>query len=115
MTHLERVTNLGGGRSHWVAKGPAGSSVEWDAEIINEVENRVIGWRSIEGSDVVMAGAVNFSPARDGTACEVSVHLKYEPPLGRAGAAFATLAGANPSRSIREDLRHMKQLLESGE
>src|SRR5262252_209414 len=32
MTHLESVTDLGGGRSHWVAKGPAGSRVEWDAE-----------------------------------------------------------------------------------
>ena len=53
MTHLERVTELGDGRSHWIAKGPAGVRVEWDAEIINEAENKVIGWRSIPGGDVV--------------------------------------------------------------
>ena len=47
LTHLERVTEFGDGRSHWVAEGPAGVSVEWDAEIINEVENKVIGWRSL--------------------------------------------------------------------
>ena len=35
----------------WVAKGPAGNAVEWDAEIINEVENKVIGWRSLPGAE----------------------------------------------------------------
>jgi uncharacterized membrane protein len=37
LTHLEHVEELGDGRSHWVARGPAGLGVEWDAEIINEV------------------------------------------------------------------------------
>src|SRR5918912_1288426 len=36
MNHLESVTTTGGGRSHWVAKAPAGSTVEWDAEVYNE-------------------------------------------------------------------------------
>ena len=36
MYHLEAVNKLDERRSHWVAKGPGGSSVEWDAEIINE-------------------------------------------------------------------------------
>src|SRR4030095_2415572 len=44
MTHLHRVTETPDGTSHWVAPGPAGLAVEWDAEIINEVENQVIGW-----------------------------------------------------------------------
>src|SRR5437868_2943937 len=49
MSHLERVTDLGNGRSHWVACGPAGMTVEWDAEIINEVPDQTIGWRSLPG------------------------------------------------------------------
>src|SRR5215208_7210182 len=36
MNHLKLVTCEGPTRSHWVAKGPAGIDVEWDAEIINE-------------------------------------------------------------------------------
>jgi uncharacterized membrane protein len=115
MTSLERVTDLGGGRSHWVAKGPADWPVEWDAEIINEVENKVIGWRSLPGSDVVSAGSVTFSPARKGRSTELSVHLQYAPPAGAAGALTARLFGREPSQTIREELRRFKQLLEAGE
>jgi uncharacterized membrane protein len=111
MTHLESITDLGGGRSHWVAKGPAGSRVEWDAEIVSEIDNTVIGWRSLPGSDIVAAGSVNFSPVSAGE-CEVSVHLLYEPPAGRLGATAATILGREPSQTIREDLRHVKRVLE---
>jgi uncharacterized membrane protein len=111
MTHLESITDLGGGRSHWVAKGPTGSRVEWDAEIVSEIDNKVIGWRSLPGSDIVTAGSVNFSPVSAGE-CEVSVHLLYEPPAGRLGATAATILGREPSQTIREDLRHVKRVLE---
>jgi uncharacterized membrane protein len=103
------------GKSHWVAAGPADLTVEWDAEIINEVENQVIGWQSLPGSDVVTAGSVNFDTARDGRSTQVSVHLQYAPPAGKAGVLAASLFGREPSQTIREDLRHFKQLLEAGE
>jgi len=115
MSHLQRVTDLGNGRSHWEAKGPAHITVEWDAEIINEVEDKVLGWRSLPGSDIVTAGSVNFSTVRGGRSTQVSVHLQYEPPARRAGALVAALFGSNPASMIREDLRHLKQLLEAGE
>ena len=114
-THLEQVTELGDGRSHWIARGPAGLGVEWDAEIINEVENKVIGWRSIPEADVMTAGSVNFAPTRGGRGTEVSVHFQYAPPAGRAGAFFATVFGREPSQTIREDLRRLKHVLEAGE
>lgn len=115
MTHLDRVTEISDGKSHWVAVGPAGLDVEWDAEIINEVENKLIAWRSLPGSDVVTAGSVNFDAARAGRSTQVSVHLQYAPPAGKAGALIASLFGREPSQTIREDLRHFKQLLEAGE
>jgi uncharacterized membrane protein len=115
MTHLDRVTEGADGRSHWVTSGPAGLAVEWDAEIINEVENRVLAWRSLPGSDVVTAGSVNFDAARAGRSTQVSVHVQYAPPAGKAGALVASLFGREPSQTIREDLRHFKQLLEAGE
>ena len=115
LTHLEQVTELGNGRSHWIARGPADLGVEWDAEIINEVENKVIGWRALPESDVVTAGSVNFKPVRDGRATEIVVHLQYEPPAGRAGAFLARVFGREPSQTIREDLRRLKQVLEAGE
>ena len=115
MAHLKRVTDLGNGRSRWEAQGPADLTVAWDAEIINDVENSVIGWRSLPGSDVVTAGSVNFSTARGGRSTEVRVRLQYQPPAGRAGALLAGAFGRSPAQMIREDLRRFKQLLEAGE
>ena len=115
MTHLDSVTESPGGKSHWVAVGPAGLAVEWDAEIVNEVENKLIAWRSLPGSDVVSAGSVKFDSARAGRSTAVTVDLKYAPPGGKAGALIASVFGREPSQTIREDLRHFKQLLEAGE
>jgi uncharacterized membrane protein len=115
MKHLDSVTVAPDGTSHWTAAGPAGLRVEWDAEIINEVENKVLAWRSLPGSDVVTAGSVNFDSVRGDRSTQVSVHLQYAPPAGKAGALIASLFGREPSQTVREDLRHFKQLLEAGE
>ena len=115
MTHLEKVERVTDTLSRWRAKGPGGASVEWNAEIINEVPNRVIGWRSIEGSDVVNAGSVNFEEVGPGRGTRVRVHLQYSPPGGKVGAAVAKLFGRDAATEIREDLRRFKQLLEAGE
>jgi uncharacterized membrane protein len=115
MTHLKSVTQQSDGRSHWVAEGPGGVAVEWDAEIINEVDNKVIGWQSLPGSDVATAGSVNFDAVRGGRTTQISVHLQYAAPGGRFGALVASIAGREPSQTIREDLRRLKQLLEAGE
>lgn len=115
MQHLESVERITETLSRWRAKGPAGSTIEWNAEIINEVPNQVIGWRSIEGSDVVNAGSVNFDDAGAGRGTTVRVRLQYSPPGGKAGAAVAKLFGRDAETEIREDLRRFKQLVESGE
>lgn len=115
MSHLESVVDLGNQRSHWTAKGPAGMTIEWDAEIINEVSNKVIGWRSLPDSRLVSAGSVNFDRVRNGSSTQVSVHLQYAPPAGHVGRLIAQLFGNEPSQAIREDLRRLKWLLEAGE
>ena len=48
---------------------------------------KCIGWRSLPGSDVVTAGSVNFDSVRGGRSTQVSVHLQYAPPAGKAGRA----------------------------
>ena len=115
MNHLESVRVTGGNRSHWVAKAPAGRSVEWDAEIYNEKENELIAWRSLEGADVDSAGSVHFQAAPGGRGTVVKVVLKYDPPGGIIGAAIAKLFGEEPSQQIEEDLRRFKQVMETGE
>ncbi|HKS26382.1 MAG TPA: SRPBCC family protein [Pyrinomonadaceae bacterium] len=113
MSHLESVT-ASGNRSHWVAKAPAGTSVEWDAEVYNEKAGELIAWRSLEGSQVDNAGSVHFTAAPGGGGTEVRVVLKYDPPGGAVGAAVARLFGEEPAQQIRDDLRRFKQTMETG-
>ena len=111
MNHLESVKRFGGNRSHWVAKAPGGTTVEWDAEVYNEKEGEMIAWRTLEGSQVASAGSVHFEPAGD-NATNVRVNLKYDPPGGKLGSLVARLFGENPQRQIEEDLARFKEIME---
>jgi uncharacterized membrane protein len=115
MRHLESVERVTDTISRWKAKGPAGTTFEWEAEINNEVPNQVSGWRSLENADVVSAGSVNFDRASGGRGTRVTVHLQYSPPGGKVGAGVARLFGRDAETEIREDLRRFKQLIETGE
>ena len=111
MNHLESV-KVEGDRSHWVAKGPAGKSVEWDAEVYNEKPGELIAWRTLEGSQVASAGSVRFEETAPGTST-VSVSLKYDPPGGKLGSVVAYIFGENPSQQIASDLQRFKEIMES--
>jgi uncharacterized membrane protein len=115
MSHLQAVTVLDDKRSHWVTKGPAGSDAEWDAEIINEIPNELIGWRSVDGSQVDNAGSVHFKQNPGGRGTDVKVILRYDPPGGLLGAMTAKVFGEDPAHQVKEDLRALKMLLETGE
>lgn len=114
MRHLEQVHVLGGGRSHWVARGPLGQRVEWDAVVHREVPNELIAWRSVEPADVPNAGTVMFRDIGDGLT-EVAVELDYEPPAGVVGFAVARLLGEEPDVQVRDDLDQFKAIMESGD
>jgi uncharacterized membrane protein len=113
MKHLESVRSTSGKRSHWVARGPAGTTVQWDAEIVTDRPNELIAWRSLPGSTLDTAGSVHFKPAPGGQGTEVHVEMKYLPPAGRLGAMVANLFGESPERQVEEDLRRFKQVMES--
>jgi len=115
MSHLREVRDEGNYRSHWVARGPLGVSVEWDAETITDRPGEVISWRSLPGSDVDTAGSVHFRPAATGKDTVVTVELKYRPPAGKLGAAAARLLGDAPEQQVRDDLQRFKQLMEGGQ
>jgi uncharacterized membrane protein len=115
MRHLHSVARIDDTRSHWIAQGPGGKMLEWDAETINEEPNERIGWRSLPGSDLDTAGSVHFKAAPGGKGTEVHIELQYVPPAGALGAAYARLLGQDPADQIKDDLRRLKQILETGE
>jgi uncharacterized membrane protein len=118
MKHLRsvRLGQINGRkRWHWIATGPLGSEIEWDSELIGEIENEYLAWRSLPGSPVESMGSVRFSdaPGRRGTV--VAVNMQYNPPAGSIGAAVAKFFGEEPSQQIQDDLHHFKQIMETGE
>jgi uncharacterized membrane protein len=115
MQNLESVDVTGQRSSHWVAKGPAGKTVEWDAEITQERRDELIAWRSVEGSDVFNAGTVRFIPAPGGRGTEVRVELSYKPPGGKIASKIAMLFRQEPGQQVQDDLRRFKQVMELGE
>jgi uncharacterized membrane protein len=112
MEHLESVKKIDETQSHWVAKGPFGSKVSWDAEIIADRENEMIGWRSMKGSQIHQAGSVRFEPLRRGRATRVSVTMQYH-PAGVLAAGAAKVFRRDPERQIQNELRRFKQFAES--
>jgi uncharacterized membrane protein len=115
MRHLESVQVMDEQRSHWRAKAPAGMTLGWDAEIIDDTPGERISWRSLEGSAVPNAGSVQFKPATGGRGTVVSVAIEYKPPGGAVGAAIAKLFGEEPGQQVRDDLGIFKQVIETGE
>ena len=117
MKHLKsvRVSNTDNGRSHWVTTGPLGREIEWDSEIIEERENEYLAWSSLPGSFVESKGSVHFVDAPAGRGTILHVSMEYQPTAGSLGAAFARLFGEEPGQQVRDDLRHFKQMMETGE
>jgi uncharacterized membrane protein len=111
MAHLREVRKVDEGHSHWVAVGPAGVPVEWDAVVTDWVPRQFIGWTSVQGSTVETSGQVRFGPVSD-QETRIDVQLTYNPPAGAAGHVLATVLGADPKRAMDEDLVRLKSLLE---
>jgi len=115
MKHLKSVSKKSDRTSHWVAYGPMGVPIEWDAELVDERAGEYLVWRSLPGSIVSNRGSVEFRPATNRSGTEVTVALTYHNPVGKVGAAFAKMLGREPELQVREDLRRFKALMETGE
>ena len=103
-------------RSHWKVKGPTGQTVEWDAEIINEIENELIAWKSTgSADDVSNAGSVHFKTASGNRGTWVQTEINYQPPGGKLAALASRLLPKDPERMARKNLQRLKQFMELGE
>ncbi|HET9445843.1 MAG TPA: SRPBCC family protein [Steroidobacteraceae bacterium] len=112
MRNVRDVTLHPDGRSHWVVAGPAGFSVEWDAETSVSRPNELLGWRTVRSATVQHAGLIRFRPQGAGT--QLDVRMTYNPPAGALGHIVAKLFGADAKTELEEDLVRLKTFLETG-
>jgi len=115
MHNVRSVTSQDHRRTHWIVEAPAGKTVEWDADIIEDEPGRLIAWKSVEGADIRHAGRVEFRDSPDQRGACVTVTLTYDPPGGKAGQLVAQLFQKEPKVQARQELRRFKQLMETGE
>lgn len=114
LEHVQSVRVTGDKHSHWVVKAPAGTTVEWDAELTSDEPDR-IAWRSLPGADVENSGSVQFIKAPAGHGTIVKASIEYKPPAGSVGTAVATLFARHPGMQAKADLRRFKAVIETGE
>src|SRR5687767_7138332 len=106
MEGIKSVTQLDASHLHWRAE-IAGKDVEWEAEIIDQVPDRRIVWRSISGAR--HGGKVEFLPL-DENSTEIRLVMEYDPEglLQNLGHTF----GITEAR-VRGDLERFKGFIEN--
>lgn len=114
MEHLESVAVLSDTVSEWKTKMPGGiGSLTWKAEIVEEKQNRFIGWRSLPDASLKNVGKVTFKDAGElGTL--VHVVFSYHAPLGHVGEEIAKLLNPVFEKMVRQDIMGFKRYMETG-
>lgn len=116
MANVMEVERTGSNRWHWVVRGPAGTQLEWDAELSVFEPERVLAWKSLPGAPLGNSGSVHFTPTGE-SETRVDVQVSIHPPagaLGSIGNAIAALLGRDPETEMHEDLARFKALMEEG-
>jgi len=115
MRHVRSVKTIDNTHSHWTVEGPAGQKLEWDAEIINEVPNELLAWKSLPGASINNTGSVRFEHATAGRGTRISISLQYEPPAGQVSVFLAKLFGRDADTEVEQELQRLKSIIEAGE
>lgn len=115
MSHLESVDVIDEKKSHWKAKA-AGvmPAIEWDAEIVKEIDGELLGWNSLPGATIHNAGKVEFRDSESG-GTELKVLITYRPPFGDIGEGIASLFNPMFEKMIKEDVKNFKRHIETGD
>ena len=119
MSHVRDVRSLGdsravGERTHWVVDGPAGTTVEWDAETTRFDPPTLLAWRTVEGSPVAHTGTIQLVRT-DADATRLDVTISYQPIAGVAGHALVAMFRRDPTHQLEDDLARLKTTIETGQ
>lgn len=115
MENIESVTEVDERRSHWVVRAPAGTTVEWDSVIVEDIPDELISWQSEAGADITHSGRIDFRDAPGSRGTLVTATIAYDPPAGAVGKLVAKVFQREPKIQARRDLRRFKQFMETGE
>jgi uncharacterized membrane protein len=107
MTGVKEVRQLDDTHQHWRAE-IWGKEKEWDAEIVEQVPDQRISWRSTSG-DAPNGGTVQFEPVGP-ERTRVRLTMEYEPQglTEKAGDAMGIM-----SSRVQNNVENFKKFIES--
>jgi len=107
MEGVEEVRRDGPNRLFWKAK-IGGKEKQWEAEVIEQIPNTKIIWRSVDGA--FNLGAVTFEEL-GALQTRITLSMEYEPEgfIEHAGDALGI-----PLGQVAEDLNRFREFMESG-
>jgi uncharacterized membrane protein len=108
---LREVRDYGDGRSHWCASTPTGGTIEWDTVTTKYVPNRVVAWRSADGSPIETSARLRFIP--EGRDTCVKLDATYRVLDGSLADAIAALATPQRTRELEADVRRLGPYLDT--
>jgi uncharacterized membrane protein len=113
MSHLKSVELLGDDRSRWALKLPLGvASINWEAEVVKDKPDEMIGWSSLPGSIIYNSGKVRFRDTTDGESTKVDVVITYQPPVGLVGASIGRILNPVFKKMVEEDVQNFKRYMD---
>jgi uncharacterized membrane protein len=106
MENIVEVRQIDDSHVHWHAE-IAGRHKEWDTEIVEQIPDQRIAWRSMAGPE--NQGVVTFEPV-GGDRTRVSIDIEYQPEtaMEKVGSMLGMV-----SSNVDEDLENFRDFIES--
>jgi uncharacterized membrane protein len=107
MSNVKEIKMLNDKTSEWHLSGPLGIPVSWTAATATWEPPRKLAWQSLEGF-LETNGFITVEP--EGSGSRVTVNVRYAPPGGALGEAFASLF-KDPQKMLERDLEKLGELI----
>ncbi len=116
MGHFATVTAKSDDHALWTVHGPAGTTLEWESQIVQEEPDRFyLRWYSLRGAKIPNGGSIQFTPATGSRGTVATLKVDFNPPGGSFGKAAAKALGMVPQALALKALRRFKSLAETGQ
>lgn len=107
MDGVEEVTQLDDTHNHWTTK-IGGVRREFDTEIVDQLPDERIAWRTV-GGDIKQMGMVHFQSVDDAhTRVELVMDIASSGPAEKAADVLGMV-----DRRVKGDMRRFKEFIES--
>lgn len=110
--YLEEVRALNEQRTLWRTRRVDGAALEWETETTRREPGKLLAWRSTPGSLLHHSGTAHFEAVPGGNT-RLHLMVSFHPPKGELEQQMRRLLGRNPKRTLDDDLRRLKGVIEA--